>query len=190
MAAAGFGASAAFASEAADVAWDETCDVLVIGAGFAGMAAAAVEYLEGLGVELTKLNFHGGHSVPRTNTTVNATGRDITSAQAAHLEDTLGVPVRTNTKLEHLIEDENGRIVGTQVLENYDIKDEASGDPKTIKALKAVVLASGGFSQDVQMRTIHEPRLTAEYSSTNHEGATGEALREALKHQAMDVHRD
>ena len=190
MAAAGFGASAAFASEAADVAWDETCDVLVIGAGFAGMAAAAVEYLEGLGVEFTKLNFHGGHSVPRTNTTVNATGRDITSAQAAYLEDTLGVPVRTNTKLEHLIEDENGRIVGAQVLENYDIKDEASGDPKTIKALKAVVLASGGFSQDVQMRTIHEPRLTAEYSSTNHEGATGEALREALKHQAMDVHRD
>lgn len=79
-------------------------------------SAAAVEYLEGLGVEFTKLNFHGGHSVPHTNTTVNATGRDITSAQAAYLEDALGVPVRTNTKLERLIEDENGRIVGAQVL--------------------------------------------------------------------------
>lgn len=264
MAAAGFG-TAALASEA-NMTWDEACDVLVIGAGFAGMAAAAeaieagsnviiidkmgiwggnsslnggdmaavgtplqseagvedsadlmvadmlragkyynhvekvqtlvensaaaVAYLEGLGVEFTKLNFHGGHSVPRTNTTINATGRDITAAQAAYLEEELGVPVRTNTKLERLIEDENGRIIGAEVLENYSIKDENSGEPKTIKALKAVVLASGGFSQDVQMRTIHEPRLTSEYSSTNHEGATGEVLREALKHQAMDVHLD
>lgn len=267
MAASGvLGAAGANAEEAAALAWDEETDVLVVGAGFAGMAAAieakeagsevviidkmgiwggnsslnggdmaavgtplqqaegvedsfelmendmlvagkhynhiekvkrlvehsaeAVQWLTDLGVEFTKLNFHGGHSVPRTNTTSNATGRDITSAQAAYLEDTLGVPVRTNTKLVSLIENADGRIAGAEVLENYTLGDEQSGEPRRIKARKAVVMASGGFAQDVQMRTIHEPRLTDAFGSTNHEGATGEALREVLKHKAMDVHLD
>lgn len=44
------------------------------------------------------------------------------------------------------------------------------------------------FSNDLQMRQIHEPRLTNAFTSTNQPGATGEALREALKHEAMDVH--
>lgn len=152
-------------------------------------SAAAVEWCESLGVEFTKLNFHGGHSVPRTNTTSNATGADIIKAQVAKLEE-LGSGVTLNTKLDRLIEDENGRIVGAEVRERYTLGKEDSGNVLYIKANKGVVLASGGFSNDVKMRTIHEPRLTEELTSTNHEGATGEALREALKHKAMDVHMD
>lgn len=259
-------AATAQAAEAdAGVDWDEETDVLIVGAGFAGMAAAieakqagsdvividkmgmwggnsslnggdmaavgtplqvdagvedsfelmendmlvtgkyynhvdkvkilvensadAVQWLTDLGVEFTKLNFHGGHSVPRTNTTSNATGRDITEAQEAKLEE-LGIPPRLNIKLEHLIEDADGRIVGAQVREGYQFGDEESGELKNIAAHKAVIMASGGFAQDIPMRTVHEPRLTADFGSTNHEGATGEALREALKHQAMDVHLD
>ena len=152
-------------------------------------SAAAVQWLCDLGVEFTKLNFHGGHSVPRTNTTSNATGRDITEAQEAKLEE-LGCEPRLNVKLERLIEDAEGRIIGAEVREGYAFGDEESGELKLIKAKRGVVVATGGFSQDVQMRTVHEPRLTEEYGSTNHEGATGEALREVLKHQAMDVHLD
>lgn len=152
-------------------------------------SAAAVEWCESIGVEFTKLNFHGGHSVPRTNTTANATGGDIIKAQVARLEE-LGGSVTLKTKLERLIEDENGRIVGAEVRTNYDNAKSDSGTPKFIKARKGVVLASGGFSNDVKMRTIHEPRLTEDLTSTNHDGATGEALREALKHKAMDVHMD
>lgn len=152
-------------------------------------SAAAVEWCTSLGVEFTKLNFHGGHSVPRTNTTSNATGADIIKAQVAKLEE-LGGEVELKTKLERLIEDESGRIVGAEVRERYTLNDEDGGDVKHIKANKGVVLASGGFSNDVKMRAIHEPRLTDEFTSTNHEGATGEALREALKHKAMDVHMD
>ena len=267
VAAAGIaGTATAMASEAEGIAWDYETDVLVIGAGFAGMAAAieakeagsdviliekmgmwggnsslnggdmaavgtplqkeagvedsvdlmvndmlvtgkyynhvekvrklvensaaAVEWLESIGVEFTKLNFHGGHSVARTNTTSNATGYDITSAQDAYLENVLGVEPMLNTKLVHLIEDAEGRIIGAEVREGYTFGDEESGEVRYIKARKGVVVATGGFSQDVQMRTVHEPRLTEEYGSTNQEGATGEALREVLKHKAMDVHLD
>ncbi|MBS5449926.1 MAG: flavocytochrome c [Coriobacteriia bacterium] len=152
-------------------------------------SAEAVQWLTDIGVEFTKLNFHGGHSVPRTNTTSNATGRDITEAQETFMEG-LGVIPRLNTKLVSLVENEDGRIIGAEVLEDYKLGDDASGTPKRIKARKAVVIASGGFAQDVQMRTVHEPRLTDAFGSTNHEGATGEALREVLKHKAMDVHLD
>lgn len=150
-------------------------------------SAAAVEWCESLGVEFTKLNFHGGHSVPRTNTTANATGSDIIKAQVEKLES-LGVEPMLSTKLERLIEDENGRIVGAEIRKKYQVGKEDSGSLAYFKATKAVVLASGGFSNDVPMRQIHEPRLTDALASTNHEGATGEALREALKHKAMDVH--
>ncbi|MEG0324445.1 MAG: flavocytochrome c, partial [Raoultibacter sp.] len=250
---------------AADITWDEETDVLVIGAGFAGLAAAieakqagcevklidkmpvaggnsainggdmaavgtplqkaagvedsielmekdmlkagkkynhidrvkvvaensaaAVQWCTDLGVEFTKLNFHGGHSVPRTNTTSNATGSDIVKAEVAKLEE-LGTEVTLNTKFDKLIEDESGRIIGIEARTGYKIANEDSGSPVYIKARKAVILASGGFSNDVTMRIIHEPRLTDALSSTNHQGATGEALREALKHKAMDVHMD
>lgn len=152
-------------------------------------SAAAVEWCTSLGVEFTKLNFHGGHSVPRTNTTSNATGSDIVKAEVAKLKE-LGTEVTLKTILDRLIEDESGRIVGAEIRKGYKLGSDDSGDTAYIKAKKAVVLAAGGFSNDVNMRTIHEPRLTDAMTSTNHEGATGESLREALKHKAMDVHMD
>jgi len=259
------GCSNAASPNAGDVKWDEETDVLVVGTGFAGLAAAieakkagadvlviekmpttggnsainggdmaavgtklqedagvedsidsmvkdmlvaglfynhvdrvkmvaekskeAIEWCTDLGVQFTKLNFHGGHSVPRTNTTVNATGADIVKAELAKLDE-LGIPIKTNVKLVKFISDEDERVVGIEARDGYKIGDEESGNTVFIKAKKAVVLASGGFSNDLQMRVIHEPRLTEELTSTNHQGATGEALREALKLKAMDVHMD
>lgn len=149
----------------------------------------AVEWCESIGVEFTKLNFHGGHSVPRTNTTKNATGSDIIQAELAKLKE-LGSEVTLNTKLQTLIRDDAGRVVGIEARKDYTFGDEDSGEVMYIKANRAVVIASGGFSNDVQMRTIHEPRLTDDLTSTNHQGATGEALRDAQKHGAMSVHLD
>lgn len=150
---------------------------------------AAVEWCESIGVEFTKLNFHGGHSVPRTCTTSNATGGDIIKAQVARLED-LGVELDLSVKLESLIKDESGRVVGVEARKGYKIGNESSGSIVYLKASKAVILASGGFANDVPMRIIHEPRLTDALSSTNHEGATGESLREAMKVGAMDLQMD
>ncbi|NPD31200.1 flavocytochrome c [Eggerthellaceae bacterium zg-1084] len=152
-------------------------------------SAGAVQWCADLGVKFTKLNFHGGHSVPRTNTTSNATGADIVKAQVEKFES-MGGKIELKCKLDRLVADEGGRIIGAEVRDRYTLGDEDSGKPRRIRARKAVVLASGGFSNDVKMRQIHEPRLDDKLTSTNHEGATGESLREALKHGAMDVHMD
>ncbi|SMP63654.1 flavocytochrome c [Anoxynatronum buryatiense] len=145
--------------------------------------------MDHLGVEYIRIAFHGGHSVPRTHTTSNGTGSDIILAMAAKLES-LGVSSINGRKLTGLIQSDEKRIVGIKMRDGYRFGDEDSGTELFIKANKAVVLASGGFSGDARMRILQDPRITEEFETTNHVGATGEALREALKVNAMDVHMD
>jgi fumarate reductase flavoprotein subunit len=57
-----------------------------------------------------------------------------------------------------------------------------------IKASRALVLASGGFSADVAMRMIYNPSLGPGYSTTNHKGATGETIRYAQAVGADTLH--
>ena len=83
-----------------------------------------------------------------------------------------------------------GRIVGMEVRKGYRFPNEDSGKTAFIKARKAVVLSSGGFSQDIALRQIHDPRLTDKLFSTNQPGATGEALLAACLSGAMDVQMD
>lgn len=136
-----------------------------------------------------KLNYHGGHSVLRAHQSIEASGSGYIKAMLAKLKEK-GISVTNNRKLVRLIENADKRIIGVEIRDNYKFGDENSGTTILIKAKKAVIMASGGFSRDIKMRTVHEPRLTDKFESTNHPGATGEALRETLKHQAMDVHLD
>lgn len=142
-----------------------------------------------LGAEFYRLTYHGGHSVSRTCQLVNGSGSELIKKMLTKLQE-LGVTVETQRKLERLIVNEAGRVVGIEVKDGYQFGDENSGTTKYIKANKGVVLATGGFSRDSRMRMIHDPRLTDALDSTNHPGATGEALRAALKISAMDVHMD
>jgi len=81
-------------------------------------------------------------------------------------------------------------VLGVEVRKGYRFPNEQSGTSAFIKARRAVVLGSGGFSRDVALRTLQEPRLTDKFESTNHPGATGEALLEACKAGAMTVQMD
>ena len=45
------------------------------------------------------------------------------------------------------------------------------------RARCGVIIASGGFSADVAMRSAFRPILTTTYNTTNHRGATGEMIR-------------
>jgi flavocytochrome c len=238
--------------------WDETYDVVVIGSGFAGLAAAyeakkagaSVVILEkmrtpggnsiinggiiaaagsplqaekrlkdspqqlyddmvreGLGLnhpELVKLMAdasvatvqwtiselgtkytdvlvqEGGHAVPRSYQTYNSSGSAIVQPQLAKLK-ALGVEPRFQVYLQKVLRDKDGRVKGVEVREGYVFPKAGSGKVKTIKAKKAVVLAYGGFGQDVAFRMIQDPKLTAMFESTNQPGATAEGIREALR---------
>jgi len=136
-----------------------------------------------LGVKYKEdLTQEGGHSVPRMYSTYNQSGSAIVTQQLAKLKD-LGMAPRLQCCLTRIYRDEDGRgrVVGVEIREGYAFPKADSGKIKNIKAKKAVVLATGGFGNDVAFRTIQDPRLTAEVPSTNHPGATAEALREALR---------
>lgn len=153
-------------------------------------AKDAFEWSESyIGAKYTKLNFHGGHSVKRTHGTINASGSELVNKMLAKTKG-LGVNIETRTKLVRLVTGKDGRIVGIEVRKDYKFPDDNSGKPAFIKAKRAVVLSSGGFSRDLKLRQIQDPRLNEKFESTNHPGATGEALLAACIAGAMDVQMD
>ena len=121
----------------------------------------------------------GGHSVPRSYATHNGSGSAIVTQQLAKLVE-LGVEPRTQTILRQLLRDEDGRVKGVAIGENYRHPTDNDAPSRFIKAARAVVLATGGFGADVGFRMIQDPRLTDAFDSTNQPGATAEALRQAL----------
>ncbi|MGA3086675.1 MAG: flavocytochrome c [Thermodesulfobacteriota bacterium] len=153
-------------------------------------AKDAIEWTESyLGARYTKLNYQGGHSVKRANGTISSSGSELTSKELAKAKE-LGVKLQFRTKLMKFFSNKSGRIVGIEVSKNYKFPDEGTGKTAYIKAKKAVVLCSGGFSRDIKLRQIEDPRLDERFESTNQPGATGEALLAACLSGAMDVQMD
>lgn len=144
---------------------------------------------EFVGARFHQLVYHGGHSVKRSIQTINASGSELVNALFAKAKG-LGVKFSFATKMDRLISNPEGRIVGLEIRKGYKYPDNKSGDAVFVKASKAVILAAGGFSRNTQMCQIHDPRITDKYESTNHPGATGEVLLAACQAGAMDVQMD
>ncbi len=141
-----------------------------------------------LGVEyLDRVDQFGGHSVPRCYTPLDISGATIIKRQLAKARE-LGMEVRTQMYLQTILRDFEGKVCGVLVRDGYNYPDADSGVPRRIKAEKAVILASGGFGNDVAFRTVQDPRLTEEIDTTNKQCATAEALTEALRIGATPVH--
>ncbi len=141
-----------------------------------------------LGVEyLDRVDQFGGHSVPRCYTALNVSGSTIIKRQLAKVHE-LGMEVKTQMYLKTFIRDSEGRVCGVLVRNGYDHKNKDRGSDKTIKARKAVILATGGFGADIAFRVAQDPRLTEKIDTTNKRFATAEALKEALKLGATPVH--
>lgn len=137
-----------------------------------------VEYLE-------RREIFGGHSVDRCFTAKGRSGASILRPLLRKVAQA-GVSIRYQTRLESLQVDSTGRIAGASVLSGYDHRDPEAGVLEVIDA-RAVILATGGFSADVDFRTRYDPRLTADVETTNKPFATAEALVEAMRHGAATV---
>lgn len=116
--------------------------------------------------------FFGGHSVERSLVPKNATGYEMISKLSKKLEET-GSPLHLNTQATELIQDETGRITGVK----------ATYHDKTItyNATGGVIIASGGFGYNKEMRTKYNPIMNEDYLSTNSVGSTGDGLVMAEK---------
>ncbi len=255
-------------ARAAEIAWDETVDVVVVGSGFAGLMAAYMAKKAGanvvvlekmptaggnsivnggiMGVPNTEMQaklgiedspermaadmmkaglnmnhpekvkalcesanaayrtlvdelgvrfrddympHEGGHSVARSLLTINGSGSEIVNKELAALEK-LGVKPRLRTIMDEIVLDDKGAAAGVRVREGYRFGRADSGKAKTIRALKGIVLAYGGFSADPEYRQMFDPKLTPDIQSTNHVGATAEGWRAAARIGAQMIQND
>lgn len=129
----------------------------------------------------------GGHSVARTYQTTVSCGAGITQP-LLHECRKLGVHTHNRAKFDGFILDEKGGVVGVKMREGYYFDKPESGKSVRIKARRGVIMATGGFAQNINMRMAQDPTLTAEVGCTNAPGATGEGMFEMFRLGAVPVH--
>lgn len=155
---------------------------------FAENASAAIDWIRDLGVEyLDRLDRFGGHSAARSLTIRNNAGVDIIKAQTEKLRR-MDISIKTHCTLDRLITDGNGAVTGVRIRSGRAAPADVNQLHHQIRARRGVVIATGGFGQDVAFRMRQNPRLNDAVSSTNHKGATAEGLIAGLKIHALPVH--
>ena len=251
-------ASAAMAGVSAPQKWDRTVNFLIIGTGFAGLAAALEAHEQGMKSVLVvdKMPTYGGNSIINGGA-IAAAGTDMQKKAgikdnadllysdimkaggglahpqlARHIADEsvanyewlrdkigvkfkavtyhavventgagfinpmykkcqeYGIPVELRTIVDDFVVGKNGEVLGVKVRTRYRFGKEDSGRVQYIRAVNGELIASGGFAQNVRMRTDHDPRLTAAFTSTNHPGATGEVIQSAQMIGANTIQMD
>ncbi len=152
-------------------------------------AADALRMCEEAGAEfLPYLQQLGGHSVPRTYQTTVSSGGGITQPLQRECER-LGVDLRNRCLFERFIQDESGRVVGVRIATRYYYdRDVNEGETISVEATRGVLVATGGFSQNIPLRVAQDPTLTEDIGSTNIPGATGEAMLAMFRLGAVPVH--
>jgi fumarate reductase flavoprotein subunit len=150
-----------------------------LGEILAKQAPAGLDWLVKAGAVFREaLPMIGGHSAYRSY----QAGCNLAKV-AKEYALSLGAVLRLNTEVTGLCRDgAEGRVAGVRILEN--------GVPIAIAARRGVIVASGGFSRDVPLRTAHQPTLVSAYGCTNHKGATGEMIRYARAVGADVLHME
>ncbi len=130
-------------------------------------SAAAIDWLETFGANLSKISRSGGQSVDRVHTTEDGSpvGGYLIELFKDNIEK-LGIEVRLNTKAVEILSEGN-KVTGIKV-ENSD------GEQYNINA-KAVIIATGGFGANKELVGKYREELK-DFSTTNHPGATGDAF--------------
>ena len=106
----------------------------------------------------------------RSHQTPNNSGADIIAALEQNATAS-GVEIYLDTKAEELIV-EDGRVAGAVIT-------NSAGDKVTVKAGKGVIMATGGFSANVEMRVKYNKQwedIGESLATNNSPGATGDGI--------------
>ena len=88
-----------------------------------------------------------------------------------------GVNFKLGMRVQDLILNDKGRVIGVAATDKVGNKYEFTSKD-------GVILATGGYSQNKEMRQKSAPHLTPEMVSTNQPGATGDGIVIATRHGA------
>ena len=109
----------------------------------------------------------GGHSVARSILPVDY-GAGLATKLIARAE-ALGVVIVGNAKVDSIETDGSGAVSG---IKGTDVESGSSFEV----AAKSVVIATGGFGRNVEMRVQYNPEMDDSYMCTDSIGATGDGI--------------
>ena len=143
-------------------------------------APGGLDFLLDAGVSFKEILVKSGcHSVPRCYM-AKSTGKEMVKS-LTQMALSAGAQIRENTKVTGIFRDgHDGSVLGVEV------SGEDSG--YTVQARGAVIIASGGFGQDVGLRMRYSPALGPDTPCSNHAGATGEVMGYAREIGADTLH--
>lgn len=121
--------------------------------------------------------FFGGHSVKRSLVPLNASGVELVAKLEAKAKEQ-GIEIHTNTPAVELVQ-ENGVVNA--------VKATYNGKEITYSANNGVILATGGFGSNLDMRVKYNPAMDEKILSTNTVGSTGDGITMAEKINAQLV---
>lgn len=135
-----------------------------------------VEWLKDLGMEFTGVVFTvTGGLWPRAQQPADPEGTGFFKTYQNYLDNNEGITMLYNTTANELLVDENGAVTGVKCT-------GATGNTVTVTATNGVVLATGGFARNVEMRVAANeetklwPTLDESIPSTNASGITGDGI--------------
>ncbi len=131
-------------------------------------SAAAVDWVNEIGGDLSVVGMFGGASVKRIHrpSDTSAVGPMLVKTLNAKLAE-LNVPVLLETEATEIKVDENGAVCGV-------VAEDKDGNVMNIDCT-AVILATGGFGANGVMVESYKPELKG-FGTTNHAGATGDGM--------------
>lgn len=110
--------------------------------------------------------FFSGHSVKRSLVPNGASGVEVIGKLMTKAKE-LGIPVYLEMNAVELITEGN-RVVGVKAL--------TSTETHNFMGKNGVIIASGGFGSNIEMRKKHDPRMDEKILSTNTTGITGDGI--------------
>ncbi|MGL4801055.1 MAG: flavocytochrome c, partial [Cetobacterium sp.] len=113
----------------------------------------------------SELIHFGGHTVPRAAVFSGKYAIELIAKLRAKAVS-LGVDIRTGVRSKELITDGDSRVIGVL----------ATIEEKNVKFMskKGVILTTGGFSGNIELRKKYNPSLDERYKTTNISGITGD----------------
>ena len=159
-------------------------------------SAAAHQFLVDRGAKYDKeLRVVAGHSVKRCYQPTYNMGLNVMQPLLRHFRSLGSGQLRTRTKVDEIVRDKDGRVVGVKVRAGYlfnpelwsDDRENKSGAVRYLRARRGVIFTTGGFSRDREFRRREFPQYE-KVPSTVQLGATAGALKLLMKGGARSIH--
>lgn len=116
----------------------------------------------------------GGHNIKRSIIPITHSGSEMTTKLTDRVRGIDDIVLIDNTKATELVTDDAGAVVGVKV------ENPLTGESSEVKC-KAVVLATGGFGSNVDMRVKYNPEMDGKILSTDSVAAQGDGIVMAEK---------